>query len=86
MSKPIAPPAPQGAGETKRSFMCGVDWQHHIGHDAGGTSLWPTIKALKAEAKCWRQCGIVEVEVRVVRWPVAQSAVLGGKRTRKAKR
>lgn len=30
--------------------------------------LYRTIKELKAERNCWRECGIVEVEVKEVKW------------------
>jgi hypothetical protein len=49
-------------------FMDGVDWQHEIEHAAGGNRVYASAEDLKKNSKCWPQCGIVEVEVRLVRW------------------
>lgn len=53
-----------------RCFMDGIDWEHHLEADAKGTSLFPSVKSLKREKTCIDKggCGIVEVEVRLVRW------------------
>ena len=50
--------------------MDGIDWEHHIEADAKGTSLFPSVKSLKREKKCIETggCGVVEVEVRLIRW------------------
>ncbi len=50
-------------------FMDGIDWQHHLDGDAKGTPLFPSEGALRREKKCLPDgCGVVEVEVRLVRW------------------
>ena len=51
-----------------RSFMCGVDWQYHLDADALGTTLYPDEESLRDRRKCIDECGIVEVEVRLIRW------------------
>lgn len=53
----------------ERCFMDGVDWQHHLGGDAMGTLLFPSEDSLRAAKTCLSGgCGIVEVEVRLIRW------------------
>ncbi len=61
-------------GEVIRCFMDGIDWQHHLGSDVKGTSLYPTKSALLNGKPCVRsgECGFVEVEVRLVRWVESQ--------------
>ena len=49
-------------------YMCGVDWQHELGHAMGGNVVYPSVEDLKANRKCVRSCGIVKVEVKLVEW------------------
>lgn len=54
-----------------RCFMDGIDWQHHLGSDPAGTELFPTAEDARNGRWCLAEdggCGIVEVEVRLVRW------------------
>jgi hypothetical protein len=53
-----------------RCFMDGIDWQHHLGADISGAVLYPDVDALRDHSKCVVSggCGIVEVEVRLIRW------------------
>lgn len=62
-------------GKPIRCFMDGIDWEHHLGSDYHGTRLFPSEKSLREGAKCVTTggCGIVEVEVRLVRWAEAQN-------------
>jgi hypothetical protein len=53
-------------------YMDGVDWQHELGNAAGGNRVYGSVEDLKKHSKCWPQCGIVEVEVRLVRWVADQ--------------
>jgi hypothetical protein len=60
-----------------RGFMDGIDWQHHIGvgNDSKGAIVFPSKKqtiALKGCLSKGGRCGVVEVEVRLVRWVVPQ--------------
>jgi len=55
----------------KRGFMDGVDWEEHLEHDARGSKVFPSEAATRREKKCIAaggRCGIVEVEIRLVRW------------------
>ncbi len=52
-----------------RCFMDGIDWQHHIDADFHGVKLYPSETALEANTgHSLDHCGIVMVEVRLVRW------------------
>ena len=60
-----------------RGFMDGIDWQHHIGvgNDSEGATVFPSKKQTIALNKCLAKgarCGVVEVEVRLIRWVVPQ--------------
>jgi hypothetical protein len=53
----------------RRCFMDGIDWQHHLDGDARGTPLFPNESSLRREKTCLKGgCGVVEVEVRLIRW------------------
>lgn len=55
--------------QPRRCFMDGIDWQHHLDGDADGTLLFPSEKNLRRVKTCLKGgCGVVEVEVRLVRW------------------
>lgn len=57
--------------ETVRVFLDGIDWQEHVGHDRKGTPVFPSEAATRAEKRCIAgggKCGIVEVEMRLIRW------------------
>lgn len=57
-----------------RCFMDGIDWQHHLEADAGGTPLFPSEESLRKNKKCLSGgCGVVEVEVRLIRWVEPQN-------------
>ena len=53
-----------------RCFMDGIDWQYHLAGDAGGTELFPSEGSLREKKTCLATggCGVVEVEVRLIRW------------------
>jgi hypothetical protein len=53
-----------------RCFMDGIDWQHHLEADCKGTLLFPDVPSLKDVKTCIDEggCGVVEVEVRLIRW------------------
>lgn len=69
-----------------RVFMDGIDWQHHLGEDSKGTLTFPSKKITKTEKGCLAKggrCGVVEVEVRLVRWVEEQRLDLEMKAKRK---
>lgn len=56
-----------------RCFMDGIDWQHHLDADISGTKLYPDEQALREGKPCLKGgCGVVEVEVRLIRWSEPQ--------------
>lgn len=48
-------------------YMDKVDFDHEIGAALGGNRVYPSIKDLEKNQPCTKQCGIVEVEVRLKR-------------------
>jgi hypothetical protein len=57
--------------DAKRAFMDGIDWQHHVGADASGVPLFASPEGARRGKNCLAKdagCGIVEVEIRLVRW------------------
>ena len=65
--------------ETRIGFMCGTDFQDELGQASGGTRLYPSAADLKEHGECWWSCGLVEVEVRLVRWIEPQDLAAGGR-------
>lgn len=53
---------------SKKSYVCGVDWQHEIGEGPNDVKLYSSLEVLKKERTCWKECGIVELDIRVKRW------------------
>lgn len=62
-----------GAGLTCRGFMCLTDWVHEMGHASDGNRVYPSLRALKEHQRCWKQCGVVEVEVRAIKLVVPEN-------------
>ena len=57
-----------------RCCMDGIDWQHHLGHDLKGRILYPNRLSLEERTDHdLNECGIVEVEVKLIRWIVPQN-------------
>jgi hypothetical protein len=50
-----------------RGFMCKTDFDSELGHATDGDKVYPSVDALKAERECVVECGVVEVEVSLVR-------------------
>jgi len=43
-------------------YMCGTDFNTEL-PSGGPAVVYPTIKVLKANADCWKECGIVKVKI-----------------------
>jgi len=54
-------------------YACGIDFQHEIGNASDGNKIYPSIDALKEHAKCWKGCGIVELNLTLNKWVVEQN-------------
>jgi len=50
----------------KTAYACGVDWQHDLGE--ARIDLYPTVESLKRNRTCWKQCGIVKLEISLGEW------------------
>lgn len=53
---------------SKIGYIFGVDFQYHIGEDLSPTKIFSSAEILKKETKCWKQCGIVKIEVTEIEW------------------
>lgn len=49
-----------------RGFMCLVSWDFELGEASGGTTIFASLKDLKRRHPMWEECGVVEVETRLV--------------------
>jgi hypothetical protein len=61
-----------GGGTAVRGYMCLTDWEYEIGYSWKGNKVYPSLHALQDHHKCWAECGVVEVEVRSVRFVVPE--------------
>ncbi len=50
-----------------RGFMCTIDWDYELGEALGGNRIYPSVRDLKDNHATSTECGIVEVEVRIVK-------------------
>lgn len=56
---------------TKTVYLCGVDWQHEIGEAMdleGSMPFYSSVEELKEKRTCWKQCGIIEAEIKMIKW------------------
>lgn len=55
---------------SKFVYVCGVDWQHEIGEEMAKPDVvvYPSVESLKKHRTCWKECGIVELEITVSKW------------------
>jgi hypothetical protein len=69
--------------------MDGIDWQHHLGSDGKDTPTFSSVRATKTQKKCIAgggRCGVVEVEVRLIRWVEEQRLDLERQARKKRRR
>lgn len=57
-------------------YICGIDFQHEFDHPTN-IGLYSTAEELKLNRTCWKQCGIVKVEIKVVKWVEPQDFEVG---------
>ena len=75
---------PTRAGEkgdgalTVRGYMCLADWEYEIGHAGGGNKVYASLHDHQEHHSSWKECGVIEVEVRIVRLvvPADRSAAI----------
>jgi len=59
-----------------KCYMDGIDWQYHLESDEEGTKLYPNEESLKNDCgHDLTRCGIVEVEVKLIRWVKPQTRI-----------
>jgi hypothetical protein len=57
-----------------RCFLDGINWQHHLEGDPHGTLLYSDKKDLiEGAGHDLTSCGIVEVEIRLIKWVTPQN-------------
>lgn len=52
-------------------YCCGVDWQHEICEAPdleGSMPLYSSVEELKNDRTCWKSCGIVKLEAKLLDW------------------
>jgi hypothetical protein len=66
-------------------YLCGVTFQHELG-ETDEIGIYDSVEELKADGKCWEQCGIVEIEFESIpeaytshKWIVEQNMDWGKK-------
>ena len=52
--------------EIKYGYICGTDWQHEM--EITEIEVYPSVVELKRHSKCWKQCGIIKLEIRKSCW------------------
>lgn len=55
--------------KSKKSYICGTDWLYEVG-ECSEVTLFSSVKALKKARQCWKECGIVELEIKNKKWVV----------------
>lgn len=51
-------------------YVCGTDWYHELGEEMAKPDVvvYPSAKSLKKHRTCWKEDGIVELEVKLSKW------------------
>jgi hypothetical protein len=53
---------------TVKAYVCGTNWHHECQDVLDQVSLHNDIDSLKESNRCWRQCGIIELEIKEIKW------------------
>jgi hypothetical protein len=51
-------------------YVDGVDYEHEIGEASDGNKIFPSIKALQENNRCWEGCGVVKCELVFKEWVI----------------
>lgn len=46
-------------------YVCGTDWQCEAKDVPHAVKFYKTIDRLKSDKKCWKDCGIVEIDMKM---------------------
>lgn len=49
--------------KNKIAYICRTDWEYELENASGGTKLFSSIEDLKKHKSCWKDCGIIKVEI-----------------------
>jgi len=52
--------------KTKRGFMCLTDFNYQVEEGIRSVAVFPTVEALTCNKHCASECGIIEVEIKIV--------------------
>jgi hypothetical protein len=72
----------------KKLYCCGVDIQHEICEAPdleGSMPLYSSVKELKKQRTCWKECGIVELELKLIKWVQPQDLFRNIRKQRRKK-
>lgn len=48
-----------------KGYMCQIDFDFHVEEDINGVEIYPTIESLEKHHPCVKECGLVEVEIKL---------------------
>ncbi len=51
----------------RKGYMDYVDFMEELGNNPAGNKVFPSVKALKKRKPCADECGIIEVEITLVK-------------------
>lgn len=49
----------------KKAYICKTDWHFELENASGGVKFYSSVEDLKKYKKCWKDCGILEVEIKI---------------------
>jgi hypothetical protein len=61
-------PGGKSCGKARKMYMCGTAWRHDSRGSGKPVLVYRTIHDFENEKACSEECGLVEVEIRLVRW------------------
>lgn len=53
---------------TRTGYMCAVDFRWELGEVPDSAPVYSSVEDLKRQRTCWKSCGIVKVEVKLLEW------------------
>lgn len=51
----------------KKAYMCATDYHYELESRKSPSQIFGSIESLKSHKKCWKDCGIVEIEIYIKR-------------------
>lgn len=50
-----------------KRYMCGTDFDTELHYGAPQVETYESVRALKNRKSCWRECGIIQVEIKMTK-------------------